>query len=192
MAMAADAPEVTAALRRHERELRQRLSAVAGDGGEVEEGSDAWLLVEALCGAPEEESLGRFAESGRRLGEQGGRLEVRLQSIERWHAALDEALAELFRDDPATLARAASRLGRIVARAVLTLTREFQGARLRAAQEEAERARRGMTRLQALQRINAATNSTLDLDQTLATAAEAVAEEMNADLCVIFLFDEVS
>ena len=53
MAMAADAPEVTAALRSHQRELRQRLSAVAGDGGEIEEGSDAWLLVEALCGAPE-------------------------------------------------------------------------------------------------------------------------------------------
>ncbi|HKB47613.1 MAG TPA: GAF domain-containing protein, partial [Ktedonobacterales bacterium] len=56
----------------------------------------------------------------------------------------------------------------------------------------AERARRGMTRLQALQRINAATNSTLDLDQTLATAAQAVAEEMSADLCVIFLFDDVT
>ncbi len=57
---------------------------------------------------------------------------------------------------------------------------------------EAEYARRGMTRMQALQRINAAANSTLDLDQTLATTAYAVAEEMDADLCSIYLFDEVT
>ncbi|MEO7000515.1 MAG: GAF domain-containing protein, partial [Ktedonobacterales bacterium] len=37
-----------------------------------------------------------------------------------------------------------------------------------------------------------AANSTLDIDQTLITTARAVADEMNADLCVIFLFDEVT
>jgi two-component system, sensor histidine kinase PdtaS len=186
------ATDICEALRRHDRELRQRLSIRAGDGAEIEEGSDAWLLVEALCGAPEEECLARFAASGRSLAEQGGRLEVRLSSIERWHTALDEAIGELFAGDPALMAQAATRLGRLATRIVTTLAREYQAAKLRQADEEAERAHRGMTRLQALQRINAATNSTLDLDQTLATAAEAVAEEMHADLCVIFLFDEVS
>lgn len=184
--------DVCEALRRRDRELRQRLSLRAGDGATIEEGSDAWLLVEALCCAPEEDILARFGASGRSLAEQGGRLEIRLNSIERWHLALDEAIGELFASEPDLLAAAAMRLGRLVTHIVTTLAREYLAAKLRLAEEEAERAHRGMTRLQALQRINAATNSTLDLDQTLATAAEAVAEEMNADLCVIFLFDEIS
>src|SRR5262249_7619569 len=83
-------------------------------------------------------------------------------------------------------------LGRVVTRIVLTLTQEFQAAQLQRAEEEAERARRGITRLQALQRINNATNSSLDLDQTLVTAAQARAEEMGAGLCAIFLFDDVT
>ncbi len=45
-------------------------------------------------------------------------------------------------------------------------------------------------RLRALQQINAAVNSTLDLDQTLRITAQAVATALNADLCTIFLFDE--
>ena len=190
--MSIQAPEACLALRRHENELRQRLSALEGDGSTLEEGSDAWHLIEALCGVPQEGYLAQFAASGRLLAEQGGHLEVRLASIERWHAALEMALADLFRDEPYVLAQAAGFLGRLVTRIVLTLTQEFQAAQLRRAEEETERARRGITRLQALQRINNATNSTLDLDQTLVTAAQAVVEEMDADLCAIFLFDDVT
>src|SRR5262245_13554726 len=102
--MSIRAPEACIALRRHENELRQRLSALEGDGSTLEEGSDAWHLIEALCGAPEEGYLAQFAASGRLLAEQGGRLEVRLSSIERWHAALEVALADLFRDEPHVLA----------------------------------------------------------------------------------------
>src|SRR5262245_53938967 len=104
-------PEVCVTLRRHESELRQRLSALEGDGSALEEGSDAWHLIEALCGAPEQGYLAQFAASGRLLAKQGGRLEVRLASIERWHAALDTALANLFRDEPQALAQAAVFLG---------------------------------------------------------------------------------
>src|SRR5262249_49523815 len=107
------APEVCLALRRHENELRQRLSALEGDGSALEEGSDAWHLIEALCGAPEEGYQAQFAVSGRLLAEQGGHLEVRLASIERWHAALDMALADLFHDEPRLLAQAAAFLGRL-------------------------------------------------------------------------------
>lgn len=46
--------------------------------------------------------------------------------------------------------------------------------------------------LQALQRINNAANSVLDLAETLGTTARTVAEEMQADLCSIFIFDEAS
>ncbi len=45
-------------------------------------------------------------------------------------------------------------------------------------------------RLRALQQINAAVNSSLDLDQTLRVTAQAVAAALDADLCSIFLFDE--
>ena len=45
-------------------------------------------------------------------------------------------------------------------------------------------------RLRALQQINAAVNSALDLDQTLRVTAQAVAGALGADLCTIFLFDE--
>jgi two-component sensor histidine kinase len=183
---------VSERLRQHEEALRSRLASAVGADGASEEGSDAWLLIEALCGAPEEEWRPRFAASGRVLAEQGGRLEVRLASIGAWHAALDAALADLFADEPLVRAEAAALLSRLVTAIVLTLTREYQDARLRQAEEAAERAHRGITRLQALQRINAATNSTLDLDQTLTTAAQAVADEMSADLCVIFLFDDIT
>ena len=45
-------------------------------------------------------------------------------------------------------------------------------------------------RLRALQQINAAVNSALDLDQTLRVTAQAVASALDATLCTIFLFDE--
>lgn len=45
-------------------------------------------------------------------------------------------------------------------------------------------------RLRALQQINAAVNSALDLDQTLRVTAQTVAAAFGADLCTIFLFDE--
>ncbi|MGH2505172.1 MAG: GAF domain-containing protein, partial [Ktedonobacterales bacterium] len=44
--------------------------------------------------------------------------------------------------------------------------------------------------LRALQQINAAVNSALDLEQTLRITAHAVASALGADLCAIFLFDD--
>jgi two-component sensor histidine kinase/putative methionine-R-sulfoxide reductase with GAF domain len=46
--------------------------------------------------------------------------------------------------------------------------------------------------LAALREVNAAINSSLDLDQTLRTIAQMVAVWLNADLCAIFLFDDYS
>ncbi|MGH2514137.1 MAG: hypothetical protein ACRDHP_00630, partial [Ktedonobacterales bacterium] len=179
-------------LERHERELRQRLSAQEDDGREPEPGSDAALLLDALCGMEADVYLPAFVASARHLAEQGGRLEMRLAGIERWHAGLAQALNNVLIHHPAELAEAQAVLGALIAEVVVVLAREYQVVRQRQVDEEAERARRGASRLQALQRINAAANSTLDLDQTLATAAEAVAEEMGVDLCAIFLFDDVS
>src|SRR5437868_7716404 len=150
------------------------------------------MLLEALCGAAPEVYLPRFEASARRLAENGGRLEVRLTYLQRWQEALATAISDLFADDPPWMAQAQVLLGSLVTRITVTITREFQSVENRYVSEKGELARRSVTRLQALQRINAAANSTLDIDQTLVTTAQAVAEEMKADLCVIFLFDEIT
>lgn len=179
-------------LRRHEHDLRQRLGEAAGLDGSPQDGSDAMLLIEALMGMPESDYVQRFTDSGRELAEQGGRLEVRLEGIQQWSNALARALSELFAKDAQAQVQALSTLLTITAKAVVAITQGWQSVRTQESEREAEYARRGITRMQALQRINAAANSTLDLDQTLATTALAVANEMNADLCSIYLFDEVT
>lgn len=184
--------DFTAALRMRERDLRQRLIEWAGDGREPEEGSDAWLLLRALCGAPPELYLPRFEASARHLAEQGGRLDARLAGIQRWQEALAAACGDIFRDDPILHARAEGFLASLVAHIVVICAREYNTVKQREAYELADRAQRGATRLQALQRVNNAVNSTLDLDQTLTTAATAIAEEMGVDLCAIHLFDETN
>lgn len=184
--------EVTDALCAHEGALRQRMSEWAGDGEQPEAGSDAAMLVEALCGAPTEIYLPRFEASARRLAEQGGRLEVRLTHLQRWHEGLAAALVDIFASDQKLMAQAQVVLGLLVTQVSVAIAREYQAVKTGQVIREGERARRGATRLQALQRINSAANSTLDIAQTLSTTAQAVAEEMGADLCVIFLFDEVT
>jgi two-component sensor histidine kinase len=176
----------------HRDALRRRLCAWAGLDTEPEPGSDAALLLDALGGEPAESYLPRFEASARTLAEQGGRLEVRLGGIQRWGEALTHALDEELAAEPEALAAAQASLGRIVSQVMVTLVRAAQTVSAAQTQEETEHARRGLTRLQALQRINAAANSTLDLDQTLSTSAQAVAQEMGADVCAIFLFDEVT
>ena len=47
-------------------------------------------------------------------------------------------------------------------------------------------------RLQTLQRVNSVANSAQHIDRELNTIAHTVAEELDADLCVIFLFDETT
>ena len=184
--------DITTFLRRNEQRLRQRLGEIAGLEGSPDDGSDAMLLIEALAGMEPEEYLRRFEESGRILAMQGGRLEVRLEGIQTWSSALAQALSEQFAEDPEGALKALTKLMDITAQAAVAITQGWQAVRSEQSEVEAERARRGITRMQALQRINAAANSTLDLDQTLATTAHAVANEMGADLCSIYLFDEVT
>jgi two-component sensor histidine kinase len=180
--------EVGTALRSLRESLRQQLWEHAEDSGPAT-GSDAALLLDALCASEGEDASLLFEVSGRDLAEQGGRLEVRLAGIRRCSTLLSEALDQLLEEEPRILAQAQRRLAVLVADAVVALTRGYQEQRARGEREYAEWARRGMDRLRALQAVNAVANSAMDLDQTLATAAKAVAREMNADLCTIFLFD---
>ncbi|HEV2456959.1 MAG TPA: hypothetical protein VGS80_01235, partial [Ktedonobacterales bacterium] len=154
---------VATLLRKHENELRLRLCDVTGEGVEPEDGSDAALFLEALQAAPLESYLPRFESSARVLAEQGGRLEARLAAVQAWQRALSGALSDLLRQDPAAMAQAQVHLASVTAEILIVVTTAFRLAEEHALLEEAERARRGVTRMQALQRINAAANSTLDL-----------------------------
>lgn len=183
---------LSALLRPHEDAIRQLMDSSSHLGEDSTAGSDATLLVESLTRLSPEESYERFEVSGRQLAEQGGNLEARLEGLRQWSQTLVRVLGEHFSADPATLVQALSALMDITTQASVAITSGWQAARSEQSVSEAEHARRGMTRMQALQRINAAANSTLDLDQTLATTAQAVADEMGADLCSIYLFDEVT
>ena len=206
-------PAITTTIAAHADELRRRLAEYDPSGRAPEPGSDAAVFLDALCGTvpgrapvePPRESAGspradalppsveaHFEASGTSLAEQGGHLERRLESLRGWQAVLARALDEIFAGEPQSRAEAQRFLGELSGQVIITLTLAFQRAQQEAIAREEERARRGVTRLLALQRINAAANSTLDLDQTLATAARAVCDEMGADLCSIFLFDELT
>lgn len=184
--------EISGALRARREELRQRLCEMAGLDSEPEPGSDAALLIDALCGASADSYLPKFDASARVLAEQGGHLEARLAGMRRWCSALAEAIDEVLADDDGARAQAQRLLAEVVAQVAVTLARGVQAVADEQPASAVERARRGAARMQALQRINSAANSTLDLDQTLSITAHAVAQEMGADLCAIFLFDEVT
>ncbi|HLY31025.1 MAG TPA: GAF domain-containing protein, partial [Ktedonobacterales bacterium] len=83
-------------------------------------------------------------------------------------------------------------LGALSGQTAITLAHGYQSVKTYQKAFDAELARRGATRLRALGRINAVANSASDIDLTLTTAADAIAEEMDADLCAIFLFDEAT
>src|SRR5258708_32112295 len=110
--MAAD--DFYAALQARQQELRLRLGAQVG-AGDPEMGSDAWLMVEALCGAPTERYLPAFAASGRLLAEQGGRLEVRLAGLATWQRAPAAAVTALLAHGPQPLPAAQAPPGTLVA-----------------------------------------------------------------------------
>ncbi len=170
--------------------LLSQLRDWSGDGAQPEEGSDAHLLLDALIATDVTPFLPRFEQSGQRLAEHGGKLETRFQGLQSYGDALALALDDLLRDDPKQLAHVQSHLRMVLAQIMVALARGFQQVTERLTREEHERAYRGMTRLAAIQRVNSAANSSLDLDQTLQQIARAVAEEMRADLCSIFLYDE--
>ncbi len=184
--------DVSLALLMHSETLRRRLGEWVGGDTPPDVGSDADLLLDALCGAPAEAYLPRFEASARTLAEQGGRLETRLAGLHRWSAALAQTIDDIFADEPETLAQAHELLGSLIGQIAVTLTQGFQNVKSYQEALDAERSRRGASRLRALGRINAAANSTLDIDQTLLTTTLAVAEEMDAALCSIFLFDEIT
>ena len=159
--------------------------------GQPEEGSDAWLFLNALTNDDHKEYLARFEQSGRALAEQGGKLEARLHGLQLCVNALLEECRQLFCDQPRQQFEAAALLLQLHTTASLTLTRGYQSVmeHLLAERREIEEHLEG--RLQTLQRINSISNSAVDLDQTLEVTAQKVAAELGVELCSIFFYDEM-
>jgi len=191
--------EVDRVLAQYATRLRVCLQHATGDSDGPEEGSDAWLLLEALIGNENHTLFARFEQSGRWLAEQGGKLDVRLQALQQYIDALAHELQDLFKqvavaagqDRAQLLIEATARLYQLQSTCMLALTRGYQSVMDEAALERDALAERLEERFLALQRINGASNSTMDLDQTLEVITKVVAEELRADLCTIFFYDEL-
>ncbi|HLQ29744.1 MAG TPA: GAF domain-containing protein [Ktedonobacteraceae bacterium] len=232
--------EVEQILAQHTARLRVCLQHASGDSEGPEEGSDAWLLLQALIGNDSPYALGRdksgpyaaligndipptsgrdksgpyarFEQSGRWLAEQGGKLDVRLQGLQRFTDALALEISDIFShlsrnsspeqhdqkcsDTPGgrqeeLLIEATSRLYRLQSDCMLALTRGYQSVVDHLSVERLTLAQQTEQRFLSLQRINGVSNSTMDLDQTLEVITKVVAEELHADLCTIFFYDEL-
>ncbi len=178
-------------LAQHTTRLRVCLQQATGDTEGPEEGSDAWLLLNALIGNDTPMLFARFEQSGRWLAQQGGKLDVRLQGLQRYIDALAPVLNDLFSSQPQFLLEATSWLYQLQSSCVLALTRGYQSVVDSTALEQANFTRQIENRFMSLQRINGVSNSTLDLNQTLETIAGIVADELRVQLCSIFFYDEM-
>ncbi len=186
--------EVEQMLSQHIARLRACLRHVSGTSDGPEEGSDASLLLNALVGDDAyNDSLlaARLGQSGRWLAEQGGKLDVRLDGLQRYVKALANELQNIFDTQPLHLLEATKRLYTLQSQGVLELTRGYQSVSDRFFSDRTQVAQQLEHRLLALQRINGFSNSSMDLDQTLDVTAQVVAEELHVDLCSIFFYDDL-
>jgi two-component system, sensor histidine kinase PdtaS len=187
--------QVERILAQHVSRLRVSLQHATGALSGPEEGSDAWLLLNALISSNDHPALlARFEQSGRALAEQGGKLETRIQGLQSYVDALASECNEIFKDEeigPRLLIGATSRLYQLQSLCLSALTRGYQGVidHTLLAQQQLEKHIKH--RQQALHRINNVSNSTMDLDQTLEITAKNVAEELGVDYCSIFFYDEL-
>lgn len=175
----------------HLSHLHVILQEALGADSEPEEGSDAWLLVNALTSSEHTAYIARLEQSGCALAEQGGKLETRLQGLQICVDALMRACHHVFREQPTCQFEVTTLLFQLHSTAVVALTRGYQ--RVIEQQMAVHREMKGHLerRLQTLQRINSINNSAVDLDQTLEVTAQQVAEELGVDLCSIFFYDEM-
>ncbi|HEU5374579.1 MAG TPA: GAF domain-containing protein [Ktedonobacteraceae bacterium] len=183
--------EVVAILAQHIARLHAALQDALGARSGPEEGSDAWLFLNALISNEQAEFIGCFEQSGRALAEQGGKLETRLQGLQICVDALANECRLLFVEQPHFQFETASLLLQLHSASILALTRGYQSVMERVMVERREMEEHLERRLQTLQRINSISNSAVDLDQTLEVTAQKVAEELDAELCSVFFYDEL-
>lgn len=186
--------EIVQTLAAQKARLNDRLLQVAGNSSGPEVGSDAWLLVQALVAQEQQETQDfseRFEQSGRWLAQQDGKLDTRISALQSYVTTLALDLKDLFQEQPEVLLTVTERLYHLHATAVLALTRGYQSVAEQRSSEHTQSVQRLERRLIALQRINAVSNSAMDLDQTLETTAQIVANELQVDLCSIFFYDDL-
>ena len=131
-------------------------------------------------------------DDGKQIAIAGDRLDVRMESIERSADALGAAIDATFATEE-PLRQSAREALRVARRTCITaFGRGFQSAVEGMVLAERERSLRQLNRMRALQRINSALNSGLDVDETLTSAATIICEELRTDVCAVFLYDEAA
>lgn len=189
MTQSADIEQVLA---QHIVRLRASLQHISGDSEGPEEGSDAWLLLNALSGGEQgddAQTLLSFERSGSWLAEQNGKLDARLGGLQRY---VDTLASELKQILPVELqVTALERLYQLQSSCTLALTRGYEETLNRRIVEHQNVTHVLERRFSAIQRVNSVNNSAMDLDQTLEFTTQVVAEELHADLCSIFFYDEL-
>ncbi len=191
MTLGADVEQM---LSSHIARLQARLQQASGESEGPEEGSDAWLLLNALIGAGDYDTQAiatRFEQSGRWLAEQEGKLDGRLSGLQQYIDALADELKLILQNQPDLLLEATARLHHLHAQSVIALTRGYQAVTEQYRQESDRTTQQLEHRLQALQHVNGVSNSAMDLDQTLEITAQVIAEELHTDLCSIFFYDDL-
>jgi GAF domain-containing protein len=188
------AQQVEYILTQHEGRLRSALQYATQSDSGPEKGSDAWLLFHALITNDRSELDTCFEQSGRALAQQGGKLEARLLGLQSYVDALVDECRRIFghdADGQAQLLEVTTRLYQLYSLSLAALTRGYQSVVNQVFLERQRVERLLEERLQVLQRINSISNSAMDLDQALESIARAVVEELHADLCSIFFYDEL-
>lgn len=203
MLKSSDVEQVERILSQNVARLRAALQRSSGTNSGPEEGSNAWMLLNALIHDDREALDTFFEQSGRALAEQGGKLEARISGLQTYIDALSKECDCIFLDEvgnstsstsqagQALLLETHARLFKLQSSCVMALTRGYQSVVDQLFQEQQRMERLIEKRFQVLQRINSVSNSTIDLDQALETIARYVAEELHADLCSVFFYDEL-
>jgi two-component system, sensor histidine kinase PdtaS len=181
-------------LLQHKTRLIVCLQQVSGDSNGPEQGSDAWLLLNALTGEDKQSDQTlqtRFEESGRWLATQGGKLDARLQGLQRYINSLASELKNILSAQPPLLVDITDRLYQLQSICAMALVQGYQGVIVQREQERLQATQELEHRFLALQRVNGVSNSAIDLDQTLEVTTQIVADELHVELCSIFLYDEL-
>ena len=189
-----DVEQVEKILAQHIARLQASLQDASGEISGPEEGSDAWLLLNAFISNDRPALIDRFEQSGRALAEQGGKIEARIQGLQSYIEALAHECKELFNHETVhlhLLIEATSRLYQLQSLCIAALTRGYQVVIDQSMLERQHMEQHREHRLQALQRINSISNSTMDQDQTLEVIAGKMAEELGTSYCSIFYYDEL-